>query len=248
MALLITGLTGTLGPKVADAARARGHDVMGWDRHAVPTDDAGPIRRHLDALRPAGIVHLALGAEIWAAELARFAADAGIPFLFTSTAMVFDADPDGPHAPGDARTAKDEYGRYKIRCEDAVLAANPAGMVARIGWQIDPDASGNNMLAHLDGWQRDRGVVEASRLWTPACSFMADTAEALLDLLAAPVAGTHHLDANAAEAHRFDRIVSALADAFSRDWHIQVTDSYRHDQRLTGGEHRIRPLSVRLPL
>lgn len=248
MRILITGLTGSLAPKVAAAAGARGLTVLDWDRAAAPTDDGAAGQRFLDGLLPDAVLHLALGPEDWAGLLAAHAGARGIPFLMTSTAMVFDHDPDGPHGPGDARTAKDGYGQYKIRCEDRVFAANPAAMVARIGWQIDPDARGNNMLAHLDGWQRDQGKVEASRLWRPACSFMADTAQALLDLIAAPVAGCHHLDSNADEAHSFDRVVTALAAAFGRDWTIVPTDGYRHDQRLVGRAGRMPGLSRRLPL
>ncbi|HYC03811.1 MAG TPA: sugar nucleotide-binding protein [Azospirillaceae bacterium] len=244
--ILITGLNGTLAPKVAEAARRRGHEVAGWDRAAVSPDDADAGRRSLEGGRFGAVLHLAMGSEDWAGRLAGFAAGAGIPFVQTGTAMVFDHEPDGPHRPGDARTAKDEYGRYKIRCEDAILVANPGAMIARIGWQIDPDARGNNMLAHLDGWQRDQGRVEASRLWTPATSFMADTAEALLDLMEAPAPGIHHLDSNAVEAHRFDAVARALARTFRRDWRVEVTDSYRHDQRLAGGEARMPPLSARL--
>ncbi|PTT78536.1 dTDP-4-dehydrorhamnose reductase, partial [Pelomonas sp. HMWF004] len=84
-------------------------------------------------------------------------------FLFTSTARVFDHQPDGPHDVADDRSARDEYGRYKIDCENAVLLASPTPVIARIGWQIDPTQPGNNMLMTLDGWQARDGQVNASR-------------------------------------------------------------------------------------
>ena len=59
-------------------------------------------------------------------RIARLAAATDLPFLFTSTAMVFDHEPDGPHRPADPRTARDDYGRMKIASEDAVLAATSA--------------------------------------------------------------------------------------------------------------------------
>jgi hypothetical protein len=40
------------------------------------------------------------------------------------------------------------------------------------------------MLRALDQWQSDSGCVGASRRWTPACSFMQDTADALVAHLA----------------------------------------------------------------
>ncbi|HEX2013043.1 MAG TPA: sugar nucleotide-binding protein, partial [Roseateles sp.] len=185
----------------------------------------------------------------WAARLAANAARAGLPMLFTSTAMVFHHEPDGPHRPGDERTARDGYGRYKIACEDAVRAAHPGAAIAHIGWQIDPMQPGNNMLMALDDWQRREGRVAASRAWTPACSFMEDTAAALAGLLGRREAGILHLDSNAEEGWSFDRIVDALREQFGRsDWRIELHEDYRHDQRLLAGARRLMPpLSARLP-
>ncbi|MBT9486524.1 MAG: sugar nucleotide-binding protein [Rubrivivax sp.] len=243
MRLLLTGLNGTLAPSVAEAAMAHGWQVLAWDRQAVPVHDT----HWLQQARPDAIAHLAMGDEHWAGRLAAFAAAQGLPMLFTSTAMVFDAEPDGPHQPHDARTARDDYGRSKIRCEDAVLAAHRGATVLRIGWQIHPTRPGNNMLAQLDGWQQQQGEVAASRVWRPACSFMDDTAQAIVALLAQPVAGPVHLDSNADEGHGFDALVAALQRHFHRpQWRLRVHDDYRHDQRLAGGGARVPPLSVRL--
>ncbi len=249
MRLLVTGLNGTLAPKFAVAARERGWTVIGWDRATVPPQDARAGAQWLETCQPDAIAHLAMGDPGWAAALAGAAAARGIPMVYTSSAMVFHHDPDGPHAAGDLRTAQDDYGRYKIACEDAVSAANPAASVVRIGWQIDADARGNNMLAQLDEWQRREGRVAASTVWRPACSFMDDTAQALLDLIEHPAPGIVHLDSNAEEGHSFDAIVAALKQRFGRrDWVLHVHPDYRHDQRLAGGAARLPALSARLPL
>jgi dTDP-4-dehydrorhamnose reductase len=163
--------------------------------------------------------------------------------------MVFHHDPDGPHNPDDNRNAIDDYGKYKILCENAVLAANPGACIARIGWQIDPHQKGNNMLMALDSWQSKDGEVSASRAWSPACSFMEDTAASLVEMLRAQEQGVFHLDSNADEGHRFDEIVIAMQSAFQREsWMVRVHDQYRHDQRLVGGRKHLPPLSARLPL
>ena len=249
MKLLITGLKGTLAPKLAAAATAAGHQVLGWDRQAVDPQQADAARRWLNDAAPDAIAHLAMGDAAWAALLAGHAAERGLPMVFTSTAMVFDHQPDGPHGLHDERTAKDDYGRYKIGCEDAVAVAHAAASIVRIGWQIDPEAPGNNMLMALDDWQRKEGRVAASRVWRPACSFMADTAQALLGLLTrTPVPGLVHLDSNAGEGHSFDLIVAALRQRFDREaWRIETHEDYRHDQRLLGGEALMPGLSERLP-
>jgi len=249
MRLLLTGLNGTLAPRVAAAAAQRGWQVVGWDRGRVPPDDAAACAVWLRDCRPDAMAHLAMGDAAWAGALASHAAARSLPFVFTSSAMVFHHLPDGPHGVLDARNAQDDYGRYKARCEDAVLAANPRASVVRIGWQIDADARGNNMLAQLDEWQRREGCVGASRAWRPACSFMRDTALALVELIADPVPGVVHLDSNADEGHSFDAIVGALRQQFARDaWVLRVHRDYQHDQRLLGGAARMPALSERLPL
>jgi len=232
--LLVTGLNGTLAPRLAQVARAADIEVVGWDRTQLDPDDSTSFAR-LDP-RIDAVAHLAMGAPAWAAGLAAWAAERGKPFLFTSTAMVFDHEPDGPHDVHDERTARDDYGRYKIACEDAIRAASASAGIARIGWQIDAKQPGNNMLMALDQWQRERGAVGASRLWRPACSFMDDTAAALLTLLREGFVGTTHLDSNAEAGLSFDAIVRGLQRRFGRTaWRVEVTEDYRHDQRLVGG-------------
>jgi dTDP-4-dehydrorhamnose reductase len=249
MRWLITGLGGTLAPVVAEVARKAGAEVVGWDRAQADPADSKACAAWLRACRADAIAHLAMGPPAWAAQLAGHAAEQSLPFVFTSTAMVFHHRPDGPHAVGDPRTARDDYGRYKIACEDAVLGACPGASVVRIGWQIDPVRTGNNMLLTLDEWQRRDGCVAASRAWRPACSFMADTAAALVGLLCRPQPGVVHVDSNAEQGDSFDRIVAALKTAFRRDhWLLRVNDDYRHDQRLAGGGSLVPPLAARLPL
>ena len=239
--LLITGLTGTLGPVVATAAQAQGHTVLVADHRAPGFDWAATWAR----LQPDGALHLGMTDADTSGLLARLAAQAGVPFLFTSTAMVFDHEPDGPHHPDDDRNARDDYGRMKRASEDAVRAGHPGASIARLGWQIGPGAQGNTMLAALDRWQAQQGEVAVSRAWRPACSFMDDTAAALLSLLAVP--GVHHLDANAQEAWTMADIAAALQAAEARRaWQLRVHEDYRHDQRLLGGP-ALPPLSTRLP-
>lgn len=242
MKILITGLNGTLAPRLAEAARAAGHEVIGWDRTAVNPDDEALSAAWLSAQAVDAVAHLGMGSARFAGWLAERCHN----LLFTSTAMVFDHLPDGPHGVADERTARDDYGRYKIECENAILVASETPVIARIGWQIDPTQPGNNMLMALDEWQRREGRVAASRAWTPACSFMADTAAALLALIENPLPGVHHLDSNAEEGWRFDELARALARRFEREWHVQSNEDYRHDQRLVGGPTRLPPLSERL--
>lgn len=249
MKVLVTGLNGTLAPVLAARLRTDGHEVIGWDRARQPVDDESAGRAWLDQVRPDAIAHLATGDAHWAGWMAWWSAQGDRPFVFTSTAMVFDAQPDGPHQPADARTARDAYGRGKIVCEDAIRRAHPFACIARLGWQIDLARGGNTMLATLERWQQEQGRIEASRHWRPACSFIDDTVDALAQLLNEPLPGVLHLDSNAETGWRFDRIARALAAAAGRrHWQVHSVDGYRHDQRLRGGALRLPPLSDRLAL
>ncbi len=247
MKVLITGLNGSLAPQLAQAATHHGHEVVDWNRSEVDPDDAARRMAWLAEVNPGAVFHLALGSVEWAACLSRFAADRNIPMVFTSSAMVFHHEPPGPHRVESERTAQDDYGRYKIACEDAILREHPNASVARIGWQIDPVQPGNNMLMALDQWQVRDGCVAASRAWIPACSFMQDTAHALLSLCHNRASGVVHLDSNADEGLSFVQIVRALRQRFGRErWIVREHDDYRHDQRLIGGDRFMPPLSTRL--
>jgi dTDP-4-dehydrorhamnose reductase len=245
--VLVTGLNGTLAPVLAGALRARGTNVAGWDRKRVPPEDIAACIAELERLRPEKVFHLSLGSETWAAALAGWCARHGVPFLFTSTAMVFDNEPDGPHRVDDPRNAQDDYGRYKIRCEDAIAAASDQAIVARIGWQIGATRGGNNMLEALWRMAGNDGAIRASTAWRPACSFMADTAEGLIRLIEEGRPGVHHLDSNVRDALSFHEIVLRLRAAHNTDWRVDAVDDYVHDQRLLDDRQRLSDLSGTLP-
>jgi dTDP-4-dehydrorhamnose reductase len=250
MKILITGLSGTLAPRLAALVRARGWEVQGWSRQETPADGSNRAREALRHWAPDAIAHLAIGSADWAGLLAEYAGQHGRPFVFTSTAMVFDHRPDGPHDVSHAPNARDAYGQGKIECEQRVRSHCPGAAIARLGWQIDPQGQGNNMLAELDRWQAREGRVRASAHWVPACSFMSQTCQALLQLIEQPRAGTFHLDANATQAWRFDQIVDALCRQFGKPWWVESDSSdgaYRHDQRLVGGDLALPALSDALP-
>jgi dTDP-4-dehydrorhamnose reductase len=236
--VLITGLSGTLAPHVANRFQQAGHEIVAWDRGQLDPNaaDGDIIVRHIEALKVDGIVHVGMGAEAWAAAMARHMGERGLPFVFTSTALVFDEKPNGPHHIQDERSARDDYGRYKIRCEDAILAANPSAVIARFGYQIDETTrTGNNMVAHLFA-QAEAGPIRASQSWVPATSFMADTArglEALFTLAQrGQASGVHHLDSNIRTALTYPEIVARIATRLNQNWVIERTDDYVHDQRL----------------
>jgi dTDP-4-dehydrorhamnose reductase len=247
MKILMTGLQGTLAPVVAAIFAQHNATIIAWDRQQVDPTAKQKAADFLNQTAPDAIVHLAMGSEQWAAQLAAYANAHSRPFLFTSTAMVFHHQPNGPHWPNDTRTAQDDYGRYKIACEDAILAANAEAMIARIGYQMHPNGQGNNMIAHLEAQQQQHGLIKASQRWIPACSFMTDTAKALWQLVQAPQPGLHHIDSNQQEAWTYLAIVQKLKERLGYNhWNIQADNEYQHDQRLASPRPNIAPLSMQL--
>ncbi|MCA0291621.1 MAG: NAD-dependent epimerase/dehydratase family protein [Actinobacteria bacterium] len=96
MRWIVTGMNGTVAPVLADALRARGDEVVTWDRERVRVDHAPAVRAFVDATAPDGICHLAMGSPDWAAAMAGLCGQRGIPFLFTSSVSVFGPEQRGP--------------------------------------------------------------------------------------------------------------------------------------------------------
>lgn len=245
MRIVVTGSKGTVGSALRTILGKTNHALVPWDRSVIDPEDAEAGAAWLDEQNPDALVHLGMGPEAWAGRLAGWCARKNRPFVFTSSAMVFDHRPDGPHKPEDLRSAKDEYGRYKIRCEDAIRAANADAVIARIGWQIGSGRGGNQMMNALLE-QAEQGPIRASRLWTPACSLLKDTAAALLILVEAPRPGVVHLDSNAEDAWAYPKLVRALRRRHNTQWQIEDIEDYAHDQRLIDPSFVMPSLTERL--
>jgi dTDP-4-dehydrorhamnose reductase len=180
---LVTGLKGTVAPVFAKHLAMAGHVITPWDRAVVPVDDFPAIREFIHRTSPDWFFHFATGSPAWAEMVAQVCAEEGVKFLFSSSVSVFSNSQYGPFTVDMPPAATDEYGRYKIECERLVRNANPDAIVARLGWQIGTTSGSNNMVDFLDRTVRTQGYVEASRAWYPACSFLKDTAESMMQLM-----------------------------------------------------------------
>jgi dTDP-4-dehydrorhamnose reductase len=257
---LITGAGGTLGRAVVRAVQAAGGTAVPWPRHSLdPLRPAGHAR-WIDDHRIDAIVHLALASQPtgapdegqrinldWPLALATIAAERKLPMVFTSTAMVYDASADGPYTLASPPTPRNDYGAQKLQAEHGVLLRHASGArVARLGWQIDPTRDdGNQMVAHAFASMRSRGRVDASRVWRPACSFVDDTAAALVRLVDQPP-GVYLFDSNA-DGVTFDRLLTALSSTYGFGWNVVGNEDYRHDQRMVDPRGDLPSLGDRLP-
>ena len=256
MRALITGSNGTVGSALRRALSAGGHEAVGWDRAAVPNDDYGVMARFVAEVRPDVLFHLAVASQptqpqstaaeswhvnyTWSSELAWICREQGVRFVFSSTVMVFNDKQPGPYTISSPPNEDSGYGMEKRRAEERIFQQNPQARIARLGWQIGGDLSGNQMVAWLAARQR----VEASVRWMPACSMLFDTARGLLHVAAARP-GLHLLDSN--EGWSFYDIACALRDRHSAGWEIVPTWERAYDQRMIDLRVPMPSLDERLP-
>ncbi|MGH1345653.1 MAG: sugar nucleotide-binding protein [Nannocystales bacterium] len=253
---LITGSRGTIGGALRAHLEAQGWEVVGWDRSKIPNDDYARMKAFVGDTAPTALFHLAtasqptqtqLSAEEvwsvnyeWTSELAWITRELDIPFVFTSTVMVFTEAVAGPYTIAMRPDAAHDYGRTKKEAEARVFAQNPCARVARLGWQIGEALTGNQMAA----WLQARGGVEASTRWIPACSMLADTA-AMLRQIAESRPGLYHVDGN--EGWSFYDLAMALRQRHGADWTIVPTFGRAYDQRLLDPRLELPSLRSRLP-
>ncbi|MBP7830922.1 MAG: sugar nucleotide-binding protein [Kiritimatiellae bacterium] len=243
MTWLITGLGGTLGPVLKARLEGQGISVAGWDRTSHPPDNPEAARRRVEEVSPDVIAHLALGDPAWAGQLARLARERGCVMLYTSSVSVFGGRQRGPFSIQDRPEPEDDYGRYKLQCEDRILAANPAARVARIGWQIGMRPGGNHMVDFLAREMAAKGHIDASRRWFQACSFLEDTADTLITLARSGGGGVHHLDGNPGLS--FLEIVQGLKHILRAEWAIRSNDVPDLDNRLRDDRARVKSITDR---
>ena len=257
MKTLITGANGTVGRALTAHLESLGHSWIGWNRGEVAIDSYHDMEAFVRECDPDAIFHLAIcttptGKENenwlvnfqWPSELAWISRILSIPFVFTSSVMVFAADQQGPFAPSDTPLSEEDYGMIKHHAEQKVLSQNPNAHIARLGWQIGDAPGSNNMIDYLHNKHEAGGEIRASRLWFPACSFIQDTAATLVSLLDMP-RGLYQLDEN--HGWSFAQIARALKEQHGAAWNIVETEEFSQDQRMLE-QHLVMPsLRERLP-
>ena len=228
--VLLTGMNGTVAPAIAEELRRRGCEVVAWDRGAVSPDDREAVAQFVREVKPSALVHCAMGSPQWAEDMARVCAEEGSKFLYVSSASVYGTQQQGPFTIEDTPEPSDDYGRYKLECEQRVCAANEQAIVVRIGWQIALRRGGNNMVEHLAQKQEEHGHIPASTEWFPACSFLEDTARALVGALETCPSGLYLLDGN--PGWSFYRIACAVNQAMASGWEVRESQDFRWNNRM----------------
>lgn len=150
MRLLVTGAAGMLGHRVADDARALGHDVVGIDLADLDlTDEAATVRRVAE-LAPDSIINCAAYTNVDAAEeheelagavnadaagnLGRAAAQIDARVVHVSTDYVFDGTKDTPWVETDRTAPLGAYGRTKLAGELQLAHTCSEHAIVRTAW------------------------------------------------------------------------------------------------------------------
>jgi dTDP-4-dehydrorhamnose reductase len=242
---MVTGMNGTVAPALAKRLERDGHAIVAWKRAEVSPDDPSAIRDFILRTGPDWFFHVATGNPKWAETIAQVCAERGIKLLFTGSVSVFADTQRGPFSIEAVPEPNDDYGRYKLKCERLVRAANPEALIARLGWQIGTAPGSNNMIDYLDRTHREKGQVEASAKWIPSTAFLEDTVDALARLMESYPKGLYQLEGNP-DGLSFFEVVTGLNRLHRSPWKIVKTDAPHRDNRMQDSNMAVRPLTERL--
>ncbi len=150
MKILVTGAQGLLGRSFVALAKDR-HDVVGVDIAELNVTDKQAVRRTIDELSPAVVLHCAAFTQVDGAEanessamevnasgtewVARAASGVGAQMVYVSTDYVFDGTKNEPYREEDTPQPLSRYGISKLEGERRVLAVCPKNhLIVRTAW------------------------------------------------------------------------------------------------------------------
>jgi|GEM_PF-20902 len=169
--LWLTGASGFLGWYVAAAARADWQVVGSYNRHAVAIPgialqrvdltDAIALQHAFSDLQPDAVIHTAALSQpnrcqenpalsrainvTASVRLAELCADAGIPFVFTSSDQVFDGK-NAPYRETDPVSPLNLYGAQKAEAEVEIVRRYPQAAVCRMALMYGAAPTAPNFL------------------------------------------------------------------------------------------------------
>lgn len=216
--LLLTGASGFLGNSFAVSEQKdwkitglyHQHPIQHPNIESLPTnlEEATALESAFEASRPDAVIHLAALSNPNYCEahpdrskkvnvdssvhLARLCQKYSIPFLFTSTDLVFDGT-QGPYRETDPTNGVNLYGRHKAMAEVEILKAYPQACIARCPVMFGlPDWSNSFMKSWLETLEKGETVFAFTDEYRTKVSG-ATAVEGLLLLLKEKAQGIWHL-------------------------------------------------------
>lgn len=217
--ILLTGSSGFLGWYVAKDLLSNGYEVIGtYSSHKpkiegmttlqIDLTDSKAVVDLFQSWQPKAVIHLAANSNANQCELkpeatqlinvmattqmAQLCAANNIPFLFTSTDLIFD----GQHAPYDETVDPNPintYGQQKKQAEQAILDVHPTATIARSPLMYGLHQPSNNFLKNWIGKLQNGETIAAFKdeLRTPASGN--DVSKGIRLLLEQQLPGIWHL-------------------------------------------------------
>lgn len=242
--ILVLGATGGLGRALVRRLSSD-HETTGWRRAELdlerPETIAAALSRHdFDVLlNPAGLTspdvceeqpekaHLANVAGPQA--LAEFCQQRGARMIHFSTDYVFNGTAQAPLTETDGTQPVNVYGHTKRAGEQAVLAACPQALIARVSWLFGPDKASHPDHIIQRALKGEEVTAVADKVSVPTSN--SDISH-WMDLLIREYPGVHG--------------VLHLCNSGSASWHswAEATLEFARKAGLPVGEVRVRPIQL----
>ncbi len=242
--LLVTGISGFLGWHIVNHFQSN-WQVQGiyqnnkLDYESIQTNplnltDNQSVINYLKQYQPDAILHLAANSNPNNCEqnplsnninvkatihLAKWCAKQNIPFIFTSTDLVFDGK-NAPYAETDSANPIMIYGKQKLEAEQKILQIYPQATVARMPLMYGMPSNG---LGFMNAWVRNLKEGKNVYCFTDeyrTAAFGGDAARGLFLLLEKKVNGIFHLGGKE-KLSRFE-FATQVAEHFGLDKNLII--------------------------
>jgi dTDP-4-dehydrorhamnose reductase len=227
MRVIITGAAGLVGSALTAHCRARGDDVLAFDREGLDISDERAVRETFKSLRPDAAVNCAAWTDVDGCELdpqraflvnsqgvealATAARLASASFVTVSTDYVFDGRREGHfYTQRDDPHPLSAYGAAKLEGERRAQAATARTSVVRTGWVFG--AGGRNFLATVVERARRGETLRAISDSYGTPTYAPDLAARLRELAELDLPGVYHV-VNAGEGASYEGFARAAVGA-----------------------------------
>ncbi|AWB67829.1 hypothetical protein C2869_15955 [Saccharobesus litoralis] len=267
MKAIITGANGKIGQYLTRHLTDSGWQCLSWDRAIVAVNDEQAIYQFIERTQPDVVFHLASFSDPiglkneswivnydWPTTIAKCCQKIGTQLVYISSAQVFNHSSLGPYTLNSVANATSGTGYEKRMAEKSLLDINPNSLIIRLGWQIDPNATKQEMANWLMSFSRcqDGNKLLMAENDFPSCGFIDDTCKTLTALvLSEHQGGIYHFDSN--RIWNCWQIATALNHTYSLNLTIEKIDVERqcedikpHDSRLIDTRVNLPPLSEHL--
>lgn len=227
MKVIITGAAGLVGSALTVHCRARGDDVVAFDREGLDITDERAVRETFKSLRPDAAVNCAAWTDVDGCELdpqraflvnsqgvealATAARLASASFVTVSTDYVFDGRREGHfYTQRDDPHPLSAYGAAKLEGERRAQSASARTSVVRTGWVFG--AGGRNFLATVVERARRGEPLRAISDSYGTPTYAPDLAARLRELAGLDLPGIYHV-VNAGEGASYEGFARAAVEA-----------------------------------